>query len=138
MRGSNLGKTYRDGEIIVKQDDTGDCMYVIQKGKAEVIRRKHGKDVVLSELGEGDFFGEMALFENETRSAQVRAKGEVYVLTLDKRALFRRIQADPSLVFRVLEKMSSRLRALSAYYTRIRATDRRRWETRPEESEYKR
>ena len=72
---ATLGKPYADGEAIVRQGEVGECMYVIQKGEAEVLFRDGAKEVRLAVLGEGDFFGEMSLFEREVRSATVRARG---------------------------------------------------------------
>jgi len=105
-----LGHLYRNGEIIIKQGTVGDCLYVIQQGKVEVVSENKGKEIVLAELGEKEFFGEMALFEKDVRSCTVRAKGDTKVLTLDKKGLYITIQKDPSLAFRLLEKMSNRLR----------------------------
>lgn len=129
---NDLGKVYRDGETIIKQGDEGDCLYVIRSGKVEVIRNENDRPIFLAELGEGDFFGEMALFEREIRSTTVRARGEVRLITVDKRALLRRIQEDPSLAFRILEKMSSRVREDNRQILRVKSTDRRNWETRPD------
>ena len=136
MDKGDLGKTYKDGEIIMKEGDKGDCMYVIQSGKVDVIHNKNGREFHLSELGESDFFGEMALFEQEKRSATVRAKGETRILTVDKKTLLRRIHSDPSLAFRIIEKTCSRLRYLDNLYSKIRASDRRQWETRPDDWEF--
>ena len=55
----------------------------------------------------------MAIFEREPRSATVRVKGQAGVLTLDKRAFLRRVHEDPSLAFRILQRMSSRIRTLN-------------------------
>ena len=109
-----LGKLWPNGAIIVRQGDVGNCMYVIQKGQVEVLLRKGDADICVAVLGDGDFFGEMALFDQEVRSATVRARGEVRLLTLEKRTFLRRIHEDPSLAFRMLEKMSRRVRELNA------------------------
>jgi CRP/FNR family cyclic AMP-dependent transcriptional regulator len=105
-----LGLLYRDREIIIKQGTVGNCLYVIQQGKVEVVKENGEKEIVLAVLGEKEFFGEMALFEKDVRSCTVRAKGDTKVLTLDKKGLYITIQKDPSLAFRLLEKMSNRLR----------------------------
>ncbi|MEK7683838.1 MAG: cyclic nucleotide-binding domain-containing protein, partial [Verrucomicrobiota bacterium] len=97
MEASALGKTYNNGEIIVHAGETGDCMYVIQAGQVEVLQKKGDQEVRLAVMDEGDFFGEMALFEREVRSATVRALGEARVLTIDKRTYLRRVHEDPSL-----------------------------------------
>lgn len=105
-----LGKMYKDGEDIVRQGESGNCMYVIQQGQAEVLLNRSERMFCVTVLGEGDFFGEMALFDREVRSATVRAKGEVRALTLEKTSFLRRVHEDPSLAFRMLEKMCRRIR----------------------------
>jgi CRP-like cAMP-binding protein len=113
MARSSLGKVFEDGEIIVRQGDEGNCMYVIQEGRVEVVRTQ-GDDIVrLAVLNQGDFFGEMAIFEKEVRSATVRALEQTRVLTVDKRTFLRRIQEDPTLAFRVVEAMSNRIKRLN-------------------------
>lgn len=107
-----LGHLYLDGEEIIKQGTIGDCLYVIQQGEVEVVSEKNNNEVIVAVLGEKEFFGEMALFEKDVRSCTVRAKGETKVLTLDKKGLYKTIQNDPSLAFRLLEKMSNRLREM--------------------------
>lgn len=113
-----LGKSYKDGEIIVRQGDDGDCMYVIQSGKVQVVREQDGKELELAVMGEGDFFGEMAIFERQKRAATVRAHGDAKVLTVDKRTLLQRIQADPSLAFRMIETLAHRVRELGGQLIR--------------------
>ncbi len=117
-----LGKVYRDGEVMVRQGGVGNCMYVIQAGQAEVLRElENNKETRLAVLGEGDFFGEMAIFEREVRSATVRALGEARVLTVDEKTFLRRIHNDPSLAYRIVQTMSRRIRELDAEVTRLRA-----------------
>jgi CRP-like cAMP-binding protein len=115
-----LGRVYRDGEAIVLQGEMGDCMYVIQQGKVEVLREEGGRMFRLTELGAGELFGEMALYEKAPRSATVRAVGEVRALTVDKKTFLRRVQEDPSLAFNVLRAMSARIRALDVEVARLR------------------
>ena len=128
-----LGKLYKKGEPIVTQGEVGDCLFVIQSGSVEVLHVQNGKEVFLATLNKGDFFGEMALFEKEVRSSTVRALDDVRALTVDKRMLLTRIQDDPSMAFRILQKMSSRIRELDNKLSRIKASDRRNWDKRKEE-----
>ncbi len=118
MASRKLGKIYNDGETIIKEGEIGNEMFVIQSGKVEVIHDREGKSIVLAELGENDFFGEMAIFERELRSATIRAKGEACVLTVDKRTLLRKIKEDPSMAFRMLQKMSARIRATGESFSK--------------------
>jgi CRP-like cAMP-binding protein len=108
-----LGKIYKDTEIIVKQGERGDCMYVLQEGLVEIVNETDQGEVQLALRGEGEFFGEMAIFEQEARSATVRAIGEARVLTIDKRNFLRRVHEDPSLAFQMVQVMSARIRELS-------------------------
>jgi len=117
MKLGELGRVYQTGETIVQEGEVGDCMYVIQSGKVEVVKQDETGWVKLAELGKGDFFGEMALFEKDVRSATVRPLGEARVLTIDKRMFLRKIHEDPSLAFRVMEKMSRRVRELNQQLT---------------------
>ncbi len=113
METGGLGKLYSDGEVILKQGDSGNCMYVIQSGEVEVISDNNGKEVRLAIRKEGDFFGEMSLFSKELRSATIRALGDTRILTVDRKNLLKSIQKDPSLAFRIIETLSKRIRDLS-------------------------
>jgi len=73
-----------------------------------------GDEHRLGTLKAGEFFGEMAIFENETRSATVRAVGDARVLEVDKKTVERRIQDNPLLAVNMLKTISSRLRAADA------------------------
>lgn len=116
-----LGKVYADREIICRQGEHGDCMYIVQTGSAEVLRRSDTGETVLGELSGGDIFGEMSIFDRQPRSATVRARGEVRVLTLDRRAFMRRVHEDPTLALRILEKLSLRVRRLDEEVVQLRA-----------------
>jgi CRP/FNR family cyclic AMP-dependent transcriptional regulator len=120
VRGGELGRVYADREIIVRQGDVGDCMYVIQTGEVEVVQTVEGGEQQLARLSAGDFFGEMAIFERELRSATVRAVGEARILKLDKRTLLRRIQEDPLLAVNLFRALSERLRDMNARLARAR------------------
>lgn len=87
-------------------------MYVIQSGHVTVLREENGVEVVVGELETGDVVGEMAIFDKQPRSATVRSKGNSRVLTLDKRAFLRRMHEDPSLAYKIMQKMSGTIRRL--------------------------
>lgn len=125
VKSDALGKFYQDGENIVVQGEEGQCLYVIQSGAVEVLQEQNGEEIHIAELYEGDFFGEMAVFERDVRSSTVRSKGDSRILTIDKKTLLGRIQEDPSLAFRMLQKMSSRLRKIDTRLSTTKGTDRR-------------
>lgn len=110
---AGLGKEYNEGEVIFRQGDTGSCMFVIQDGEVEVIAEANGKEYLLRTMGPNDFFGEMALFEQETRTATIRATKPTRLLSIDKKNFLGGIHEDPSLAFRVVKTMSHRIRDLT-------------------------
>jgi len=121
MDTGTLGKLYKEGELIIREGDVGDCMYVIQDGQVEVFTKKGGVEIRLAVHGPGNFFGEMALFDRDVRSASVRTLGEARILTIDKKNFMRRVHEDPSLAFRIVETMSHRIRELVAEVTRLKS-----------------
>ncbi len=110
---AGLGKVYQNGEIIVRQGETGNCMYVVQDGQVEAVDQSDDRDVVLRTLGRNDFFGEMALFEKDMRTVTIRAVGTARVLTIDRKQFLRGIHEDPSLAMRVIKTMSHRISDLT-------------------------
>jgi CRP/FNR family transcriptional regulator, cyclic AMP receptor protein len=117
-----LGALYLDGDVIIRAGEMDDCMYVVQSGRVEVVQAGEHGEQHLAFLGPGDFFGEMALFERQERSATVRAKGDSWVLKVDKKTLLRRIGEDPLLAMNLLQIMSHRIRDLDAEIARHRET----------------
>jgi CRP-like cAMP-binding protein len=108
-----LGREYGDGDVICRQGEPGDCMFIVQAGRLVVVREEPEAQIVLRELGPGEIFGEMAIFERQPRSATVRARGSARVLTLDRRVFLRGVHSDPSLAYRILQTMSARVRRLT-------------------------
>ena len=119
-----LGRTYRDGEIVIRQGDVAECLYVVQEGHLEVVREEDGKQTVIRVAGKDELVGEMAVFYRAPRSATVRARGTVRVLTLDKKNFLRRINEDPSLAFRMIETMSRRVRELTDHIVELKRSAR--------------
>jgi len=119
LENNGLGRTFNDGQVIIQHGDIGDCMYVVQAGIVEVMVGEADGERVIATLYQGEFFGEMALFDRAVRMATVRALGEARVLSVDRRNLMRRIHEDPSLGYRMLLAMSQRIRDLSAEVARL-------------------
>jgi CRP-like cAMP-binding protein len=114
MPEGKLGKVFLDGEIVFRQGDAADCLYIIQSGHVTVYQDEDGKEVVLAELGEGDSFGDMGVFMGPVRTESARARGEVRVVTADYRFVLKKFRDDPSYAFQVIEKMARRDRARKA------------------------
>ena len=121
MRTPRLGKLYRDGELVIRQGEVGNCMYVILDGQTEIFRTEDDREIILRVAGPNEFFGEMALLEKQVRSASVRARGDATILTVDKRTFLRRIHEDPSLAWRIMENFSQQIRVLADELARLKA-----------------
>ncbi len=119
---ATAGQRFADREVIVAEGQPGDSMYVVQSGEVEVVKTtSDGTDQSLGTLRSGQFFGEMAIFEDEVRSATVRAVGEAHVIEVDKKSVEKRIAENPRLAVNLLKEMSSRLR--DANSRRLRAAE---------------
>ncbi len=116
-----LGRWYEDGECVVRQGEQGSCMFVVQEGELEVFHESEGRNTRVGVLGAGEIFGEMALFERNTRSATVRAKGRALVLTVDRRTLLRRIKEDPLIALNLMETLCHRIRRMGGEMAELRA-----------------
>ena len=122
MKEGELGKMYASGEVIFREGDQGEVMYVIQAGKVSIVKNTPAGDLILATLDSGDIFGEMALFDKMPRSATAKATGSARVLSIDRKKLFATISRDPTLVFKMLETMSKRIRLLNEELTKLKKT----------------
>ncbi len=114
MRDNLLGKLYSNGEVIARQGEIGDCMYVVQRGQVEIVlERPDGSETAVGVIEAGDLFGEMAIIEKQRRSATARAMGETRVLTVDRRTFLRRVKEDPTLALNILRSLSHRIRNMN-------------------------
>ena len=100
--------------MIVRVGDHGAEMYVIKSGRVRISRPMGGRTVVLSELGPGDFFGEMSLLESLPRDADATAVGETHLLVLNAGSLLVRLRRDPTFALEMLHRLSGRVRTLNA------------------------
>ncbi len=104
-------KSFSKGEIILYQFDPGDSLYIISRGKVKVVLfSRDGKEVLLSTLGPGEFFGEMALLDGLPRSASVVATEDSELLVLKRKDFIELIRNHPEIALRILTIMSKRLR----------------------------
>ena len=107
--------SFRPGELIIRQGDEGDVMYLILGGLVEVIRilGTGGPQFSRLALGEGEFFGELALLlEGQTRTANVMALEPTTCLILSRTDLERLLSRYPLMAVSMLTVMGRRLRAI--------------------------
>jgi hypothetical protein len=96
------------GHFVFREGDGGSEMYIIESGNVEVLRAGRGEPLAL--LGPGDFFGEMAILEDQPRFASVRAKSAARLLKVDRAAFAGMLRENFEIAVRIMRKLVSRLR----------------------------
>lgn len=108
-------RRYRRGERIVTQGQAGEQFFIIVRGRVNVtILSPDGKDVVLSNLSDGDYFGEMALLDDAPRSASVIASERADLAVLSRSVFFDLLKGNFFLTKSLLATFSKRLRHANA------------------------
>jgi CRP/FNR family cyclic AMP-dependent transcriptional regulator len=110
----------KDGDLIVKQDEPGDCMYLVVEGEMRVVHHRGGRDIPLATLKGGHFFGEIALVDNGPRSADVIAQGDGLLLRITQASISALAGVYPTAAFKFLiavgRSLVSRLRTSNQRY----------------------
>jgi CRP-like cAMP-binding protein len=108
------------GECIVRQDEPGEQMFLLVKGRAKVVHHREGQNVQLAMLEDGDFFGELALVDHGPRSADVEATEDSTLLSISYASMSALAGVYPMAAFKFLitlgRIMVHRLRASNQRY----------------------
>src|SRR4051812_30270294 len=105
-------RSFRGGEIVFPEGDDSDTCYVVRSGHARAIREHgDGRQIALATFGPGDMFGELAMFDDEERSATVEAIDDVDALALLGPDMRRLMLQRPELAVALLATLARRLRA---------------------------
>ena len=104
-------RTFRSGEVIFHRDDPGQVLYVIKEGKVKIsLISPDGQEMTLVVFGKGECFGEFAILDGLTRSADAIALEKVECYTLQRSDFHKAIMKNPNIAIQVLEVLSKRLR----------------------------
>lgn len=113
-------------EILFSKGDEGDSLFVINSGWVKVVAKDtQGSDIVLNQVGDGEIIGEMALLDNEPRSAGVVALEETTVLELKRDDFMEILKQQPDLALSVIRNFSSRMRYNTSYIEKITEMSKR-------------
>lgn len=105
----NLGRAFKDGDMIMVENEPGVELYIIQSGKVKITKVVDNNEVLLAVLQPGDIFGEMALLENKPRSATAVAYGNVSTLAINKANFESMVQQQPQLAVKLITILSDRI-----------------------------
>lgn len=103
--------SYPSNHTLFSQGEQGDRAYIIDKGRVIIFLSKDGEEFPLSILGEGEIFGEMAIIDNQVRSASAKTLEECSLIIVTKDQLLERVQASDTVVRLLLRVLLKRLRA---------------------------
>ncbi len=104
-------RPYPRNSVILFEDDPGDALYVVNSGQVKVVLiGEDGREVILSVLGAGDFFGEMSLIDDQPRSAHVIAMDDASLLVLRREDFRAALSESPRIALGLLKTLSRRLR----------------------------
>src|SRR3974390_3196917 len=101
------------GQTLFQKGDAGHQMYVVKSGEIQIVDGTH----VFETISAGGIFGEMALISKDPRSATAKAKSQSVVIPVDEKRFLYLVQQTPMFALRVMDVMSSRLRAMNARLT---------------------
>lgn len=100
--------------IVIAEGDTSDSLYVINSGKVKIyLNDESGKEVILNIQGEGEHFGELALLDEEPRSASVMTLEPTSLAVIRKSDFQQCVLDNPAMALRLLQTLSRRVRDLS-------------------------
>jgi CRP-like cAMP-binding protein len=109
------------GEIIFKENDMGDSLYIVVSGKVKIIKKYGTSDeIVLAELGEMAHFGEMAVLSDEPRSATALVSEDAKLISLKGERLKEIILQKPEMAFQIMRVLSERLKAADGRVEELR------------------
>ncbi|MCB1601815.1 MAG: cyclic nucleotide-binding domain-containing protein [Lysobacterales bacterium] len=97
------------GSFVFREGDAGSDMFIIETGSVEILRRARGETPIAT-LGPGDFFGEMAILEDQPRFAAVRAATATRLLRIDRAAFADMLRDNFEIAVRIMRKLVARLR----------------------------
>jgi len=104
-------KKYKKGSIILLESESGAALFVIISGKVKIVRTDDdGREVILSILGENDFFGEMSILDGLARSASVIAITKTELFMIHRRDFLKLLHDFPAVTIALLKELTMRLR----------------------------
>ena len=107
-------RNFPKSSVIINEGDTSDSLYIIAKGRVTIyLSDENGKEVILNSQGEGDYFGELALVDDDKRSASVVTAEKSTFLVISKSDFKKVLAAHPELAFNLIRGLTHRVRHLT-------------------------
>jgi CRP/FNR family cyclic AMP-dependent transcriptional regulator len=102
---------FKKDNMILIEEEVGSTMFIILDGRVKISRiSDEGREVILSILSEGDFFGEMSILDGQTRSANVVTLGDSKILVIRREEFLKMLRDYPQIAINLLKELAHRLR----------------------------
>lgn len=113
---------FQAGQFIFREGQAGDDMFIIAEGRVEILRQERGGEPI-AVLECGDFFGEMAILEDQPRFASARARSACRLLKIDRAGFGELVRDNFEIAIRIMRKLAARLRSTEQALQQV-ASDR--------------
>ena len=104
--------TCRAGDFVFHEGETGNRAYIIVSGSVEVVKIDGEEETIIATLEKPAYFGEMAIIENQPRSASIRAKTDCVLLAIDGLEFRNMMKTNAELAFNIVKVFSTRIRGM--------------------------
>ncbi|TKD03924.1 Crp/Fnr family transcriptional regulator [Polyangium fumosum] len=111
---ARFGREFSAGDILCREGDPGDVMYVIQTGSVRITKMIAGEERVIAMLGPGEFLGELAILNGKPRSATATVVETTRCLLVEARTLEKMVAVNAEIAMRLIKKLAKRLDSADA------------------------
>jgi CRP/FNR family cyclic AMP-dependent transcriptional regulator len=106
---ARFGREYQPGEVLFREGEAGEVMFVIQAGAVRISKAMGGEDKVLAVLGPGEFLGEMAILNGKPRTATATVVEPMRCLVIEAKTLEQMVARNAEIALRLIKKLAKRL-----------------------------
>jgi len=106
---ARFGREYQAGDVLFREGESGELMFVIQSGAVRITKEIGGEDKVLAVLGPGEFLGELAILNGKPRTATATVVDTARCLVIDAKTLEAMVAKNAEIALRLIKKLAKRL-----------------------------
>ncbi len=115
LAASSSSRSFPKNTVVIHENDPADSLFIIESGKVKVYcSDKNGKEFIMNTQSEGDYFGELALLDDSTRSASVRTVEKSSFCIVYKEEFNRVLEDHPNITRKLIRNLAARVRKLTA------------------------
>jgi CRP-like cAMP-binding protein len=111
---SRFGREFTTGDVLFREGDPGDHMYVIQAGAIRITKNVAGTDRVIAILGAGEFLGELAILNDKPRVATATVVSDARCLVIEAKTLESMVTRSGEIAMRLIKRLAKRIDAADA------------------------